>query len=79
MKSGLPEWIADEKTWKEVTESEKCDGCLKLIKALAIAVEALKEVALPPYKDSDYKSLLDTLRVRAKDALQRIEKIGEDK
>lgn len=43
----------------------------KLIAAAPDMIEVLKEVALPPWPDSDLTSLLETLRVRAKAVLQR--------
>lgn len=43
-------------------------------KAERILVDVLKEVKLPPYKDSDLESLLNTLQVRASKALAQWEK-----
>ncbi len=43
-------------------------------KELAEAKEVLREVSMPPYKDSDLKSLLETLRIRAKTLLDRYNK-----
>lgn len=37
------------------------------------AIEVLNEVALPPYPDSELSSLLETLRVRAKSVLSKLE------
>lgn len=44
----------------------------ELMQKLEMAREVLEGVALPPYKDSDLESLLETLRVCAKEALAKI-------
>lgn len=44
----------------------------KLMAAAPDMLEVLREVALPPYPDSDLASLLETLRMRAKSVLEKV-------
>jgi len=43
---------------------------------ISVMFEVLKEVSLPPHKDSNVYSLLDTLNCRAKDAIEKIEQLA---
>lgn len=52
---------------------EWTDADMSLIEAAPDMLEVLREVALPPYPDSDVSSLLETLRARATAVLDAIE------
>lgn len=45
---------------------------------IRIMAEALYEIVLPPYKDSDLKSLLFTLNVRAAAAIVKVEELAKN-
>ena len=50
----------------------------QLIKQNEVMREALEEVIIIPYKDSDINSLLETLRCRSQEALKEVERIEDE-
>jgi len=59
-------------------EYSNCDcEVLKLVKIIEVQSEFINDAALPPYKDSDERSLLLSLNAMAKKALEQAEKIAE--
>jgi hypothetical protein len=70
----LPKWI--KQSLRNIASDNDYEAN-RLGNAISIAIEALEEQALPGYADSDYKSLHETLRVRALTVLARIEKMGD--
>lgn len=51
----------------------------QLIRQNEVMREALEEVIIIPYKDSDINSLLETLRCRSQEALKEVERIEDEK
>ncbi len=72
----LPKWVEEQ--------DSKCDGCDcghgdRMLQALAIAVEALKEIANYSTMRHEAEKRISVMAKFAESALSQIEKLGEQK